>query len=455
MCKKMLLIGGIYRSPNSFKEVFLIGTLSVVTGFGCTVEFEEKDLIENSTVHSDSDSDAQTDGGGWSSTPSDETGKNSDSGEDSGEDTRGDMDEDTAEVSEGNAGWFGDGWQYRRRITLLKSQIVGTHSFFPIVISTSLDSWRGSDHGGHVHQSDGGDFVFAGEDGENKLEHEIETYDDSTGKLVAWVKIPQVSSSENTAIYVYYGNSNTDLADQASHTRVWDDGGKNYFKGVWHLAETSTGNRGDSTQYANNCSCQGYDGNEAVDGKIGGADRLDGTDDWLTCGQSPSLNLRDELTISAWMKPSSTRIAKEKWVNGPWKPNSYGFYLYGQSDALTTLGIDFQINGTKKDVDDKGTIGIPMNVWTYLVVTYDGSAIKAYVDGKLDYTVSAPGTVDDSLAEILTVSETEKEGGIFLQGAVDEMRVSGKARSAEWIRTCFNNQKNPASFYTIGDEVAR
>lgn len=379
--------------------------------------------------------------GGWSTSP--------------GNDVDDESEFDTDDDSFNTDGWFGDGWQYRRQISILRSQVAGTHSFFPIVISSTLDSWKGSAHGGHVYQSDGGDFAFTDKDGKNKLSHEIEAYDETTGKLVAWVKVPEVSASTDTVIYVYYGNSNTGLANQWSNAEVWDDGGKNYFKGVWHVAETGTGERGDSTQYTNNCISLGYDGNEAIDGKIGGADQLDGTDDWLSCGQNPSLNIQEEITISAWIKPSSSRIGKDKWFNGLWKKESYGFYLYGRSDKLTTLGADFKIDGQKIDSSDNGSIDIPPDAWSYLVVTYDGNVLKAYVNAKLDYTISSPGKMDNSITEALNVSEQERDKGLYLKGAIDEMRVSGKTRSADWITTCFNNQKSPTSFYSMGNEVTR
>jgi len=374
--------------------------------------------------------------GGWSTTPG------NDSSDDSG---------DTGDTGD----WFGDGWQYRRKITVSRSQVAGTHSFFPLVVSGSHDSWKGTDYAGHVFQSDGGDFVFTGDDGKSKLDHEIESYDGSTGKLVAWVKVPEISAQKDTVIYVYYGNASTDLSKQWSRAAVWDDGGNNFFKGVWHVAEASTVTRQDSTQYANNCSCPGYDGNEAIAGMVGGADQLDGADDWLSCGQDPSLNIRDELSISAWIKPASPRIGEEQWVNGLWKKNSYGFYLYGSSDKLTTLGIDFKINSEKKDLSDEGSIDIPPNRWSYLVVTYDGSVLKAYVNAELDYTLSLPGRIDVSLSEALDVSDQEEGKALYLNGAVDEMRISGKARSADWITTCYNNQKSPTSFYSLGNEVTR
>jgi MSHA biogenesis protein MshQ len=52
----------------------------------------------------------------------------------------------------------------------------------------------------------GDDIVFVDSDGQ-KLDHEIEYYNGTSGTLVAWVRIPSLSSTVDTTIYMYYGNA--------------------------------------------------------------------------------------------------------------------------------------------------------------------------------------------------------------------------------------------------------
>jgi hypothetical protein len=35
---------------------------------------------------------------------------------------------------------------------------------------------------------------------------------------------------------------------------------------------------------------------------------------------------------------------------------------------------------------------------------------------------------------------------------MDEFRISNMARTAGWIKTSYNNESNPSSFYTITDQ---
>ena len=39
-----------------------------------------------------------------------------------------------------------------------------------------------------------------------------------------------------------------------------------------------------------------------------------------------------------------------------------------------------------------------------------------------------------------------------IDGTLDEVRISGVARSLGWINTSFMNQDDPSSFYSIGSE---
>src|SRR5207245_2675680 len=64
------------------------------------------------------------------------------------------------------------------------------------------------------------DILFTSSDGTTKLSHEIEKYVSSTGELVAWGKVPSVSSSAATAIYMYYGNAGA--ATQQNAVAAWD-----------------------------------------------------------------------------------------------------------------------------------------------------------------------------------------------------------------------------------------
>ena len=89
-------------------------------------------------------------------------------------------------------------------------------------------------------QASGNDILFTAADGTTKLNHEIERFDPTAKVLLAWVRVPSISSTVNTDIYMYYGNGSA--SNQQNVNGTWDSD----FVMVNHLHETGATQR-DST----------------------------------------------------------------------------------------------------------------------------------------------------------------------------------------------------------------
>ena len=90
---------------------------------------------------------------------------------------------------------------YRKKITINHSLVIDTLVDYPLLVNLGSDGDLAA-----RAQNDGDDIFFSDLVG-NKLNHEIEYFDGANGELVAWVKIPYLSSSIDTEIYMYYGNA--------------------------------------------------------------------------------------------------------------------------------------------------------------------------------------------------------------------------------------------------------
>ncbi len=69
-------------------------------------------------------------------------------------------------------------------------------------------------------KTNAGDLRFTDDGNTTAYDYEIESYNSSTGALVAWVKVPTVSSSSDTVVRMWYGNASA--SDGANATAVWD-----------------------------------------------------------------------------------------------------------------------------------------------------------------------------------------------------------------------------------------
>jgi len=332
------------------------------------------------------------------------------------------------------ASWYDSDWSYRKKITIEHTKVDANLTDFPVLISLSSDS----DLAAHA-QGDGDDILFASSNGTTKLSHEIEGFGNSTGKLIAWVKAPSLSGSTDTDIYMYYGNST--CGNQEDVPGVWDSN----FKAVWHLNETTGGAEAilDSTSNNNDGTDNGNP-TLGVTGQIGNAIDFNGTTDYIQVPSSSSLKLAGGPTIEAWINVDS-------W--GDWK----NIVFKGDNSASNT---DYQFalvnNGLAWDGTLAGTwrtkyFNTPQDTgtWIYVVVTHNTSTVKCYRGGSEISSQSDAGAIYESDV-VLGIAAVAYSGTSLLDGKVDEVRISDKARSAAWIKTCYNNQNSPSSFYSLG-----
>ena len=135
----------------------------------------------------------------------------------------------------------------KRSLTIDHTKVPSTQSNFTVLVSLTDPALKTVANGGHVVNANGYDIGFyADSGGTTKLKWEVEKYDGTTGNLIAWVKIPSVSSSIDTVFYLMYGDSSINT-DQSDPPNTWDSN----FKGVWHLGNGSTLSLNDSTSNGN------------------------------------------------------------------------------------------------------------------------------------------------------------------------------------------------------------
>jgi len=105
--------------------------------------------------------------------------------------------------------WWNYDWTYRKKITIDHTKVAADLTGFPVLVETT-----DSDLASHA-QNDGDDIAFVDGSG-GQLAHEIEFYGGGSGHLVAWVRVPSLSSTVDTVLYMYYGKSDAPSQENAS-----------------------------------------------------------------------------------------------------------------------------------------------------------------------------------------------------------------------------------------------
>jgi beta-galactosidase len=203
--------------------------------------------------------------------------------------------------------------------------------------------------------------------------------------------------------------------------------------GWWKFDETEGGNAGDSSSNDNVGKLFGNPQWRPSAGKVGGALEFDGVDDYVDCGNDASLDITEQITITAWVKTNDAGdsqfnpyITKGDRTYGlkQHSQNSIEFVIYDGTWRVTHYPVDGSFNG----------------VWHHLAGTYDGSKLKLYIDGTLEVTTAYKGSIASSAAN-LNIATNSEESGRFYNGAIDDLRIYNYALSEGEITALYNESK--------------
>ena len=76
----------------------------------------------------------------------------------------------------------------------------------------------------------------------------------------------------------------------------------------------------------------------------------------------------------------------------------------------------------------------PINTWTHVAVTYDGAAVRHYINGVLDRTTAVSCAVTNTNSRPIRIG-ANGGGGEVMNGLIDEVRIYNRPLSAAEIQT--------------------
>jgi hypothetical protein len=334
------------------------------------------------------------------------------------------------------------GWDKRVKITIDHNDVDSVLSNFPVLVYLSnSSSGRNNDDVSFVFdelQSDANRnrIAVTTSDETTQCYVEIEKWDTPNEKAWLWVKVPNISNTSDTTLYLYYDKdhaNNTNYVGDPNSTpaeNVWDS----YFKFVSHMKDDpDTSHVRDSTSNDNDGIKKTANNPIQTDGKIGKAQ--DFSSDYINCGTSNSLNIRYTLAIEAWINPDSLSAVHQNSIVD--RGVSYWFLILTDR---TLAFLRFKGGGFATF----STIGtIPTGILTHVAVTYNNSApdeVKLYINGQLSREGSLDGPIDSSVSTVL-IGDRGPDAHPF-DGIIDEVRISDAVRSTAWIKASHEGERD-------------
>ena len=147
---------------------------------------------------------------------------------------------------------------------------------------------------------------------------------------------------------------------------------------------------------------------------------FDGIDDYVNCGNNPSLNISDSLTVQVWVKVNSS-----DWWNGiiaKNNPSNYGWYVGTLDQQVHFGGRSSSYFDTESDFSE--------NQWDRYTSVYVNGFQKLYKNGLL---VDEDSLSADLSIEIYDLYIGYKLGDRHFNGSIDEVAIYNEVFSDEQI----------------------
>jgi hypothetical protein len=343
------------------------------------------------------------------------------------------------------------GWSKRVKLTIDHNDISADLTNFPILLYISNSSGRLADNITFIFTELGANklkIAVTTSDGTMQCYVEIEKWDytgtPSTSKAWLWVKVPSVSSTVDTDLYLYYDNThanNTDYVGDPESTpamNVWDAN----FKAVYHMRDYDTSHIHDST--GNN-----YDGtkkavNEPIvttSGKIDDAQDFDGTNDYINVGNiSPT-----DFTVEVWFKADALGVATKDFLYKYRAGSTISFDLghYGGSEAGNVPKLICHIGDATSNDYLIGTTQLSTGIWYHAALTYvtSSKARQLFLNGASDGSDTSAKTISYDTHSVY-IGADQDETTHYFDGIIDEFRISNIVRSPAWIKASYESGRD-------------
>jgi len=270
------------------------------------------------------------------------------------------------------------------------------------------------------------DFRQAGPNGEDvrfatdagvPLAYQIEEWDAAKGTASVWVRVPKIAGHARQMIRVFWGKA--DAPGESNGKAVFNE--SNGYLSVWHMGDDVRDEVG---------TLESKDtGTTATAGITGKARHFAGKQGVFCGDKIPNYPSGDSPhTTELWFRAERPNTTILGWGN---EGGGRGSKVRMQFRSPPHLLVESDFSNVK------GESRLRMNEWMHVVHTYGGGPRRIYINGQLDG--EATTKLDIKSPARLWIGGWYNNYDFI--GDIDEVRISQVARSADWVKLQYENQK--------------
>lgn len=203
----------------------------------------------------------------------------------------------------------------------------------------------------------------------------------------------------------------------------------------WYPFNEGTGSAvADQSGRANNAAVQGAAWTAGV-----GGNALGFTNAYVSVSVSSSLDLSTGMTLSAWVYPTTLGGWRDVIYRGN---DTYFLEASSPANAGPVTG------GTFASGPLVGPTPLPLNKWSHIASTFDGSTLRLFVDGVQVASRAETGPIANSPTQPLTIGG-DPSSGTYFSGVIDEVRIYNRALNASEIVAVASRPAAPANLRVL------
>ena len=260
------------------------------------------------------------------------------------------------------------------------------------------------------------------------------TVDVSTGNMPLTVCFIESTFSKPPVTYWHWDFNNDGIIDSYEQNPSWT-----YEEVGSYLAKLEVSNGISTETVISEDSIKVFDGESALFFDVGNS---------VTISADSTLNISDELTLEAWIKPLDWGLHSSLGFGRIVDKTSYILFLIKEYTATNNycLGLWLYNASGNNSIITTPDNSISLHSWQHVAASYSStsSEVKMYIDGieqNLSYTSLPSGLIADNSSNDFIIGSTSYKGFTF-NGTIDEVRVWNLIRSSADIQDYMNYYLN-------------